>query len=459
MDSTLSVLDAHVESHLTRRIEDTIRLCAQPSISTRGEGMRACAAMVEEMLCEHGAQVTVFETPGNPILVGRMAGASERTLLFYNHYDVQPPEPLDLWTTPPFEPEVRDGRLYGRGTKDDKGEFVARLAAVDAVRAAHGGELPCSVLFVVEGEEEISSPNIRLFVEQHRDVLRCDGSVWEEGGIGHDGQPVVSLGARGILAVELAVRTLARDAHSGGGHIMPSAAWRLIWAIHTLKGQDERVRIPAFYDDALPPSPVDLDLLQRQFAKNPDYEEKLRATYGIREFAGARSGLALLQSVFEPTCNVQGIAGGYQGPGVKTIVPGEARAKLDFRLVPNQDPEDIFRKLRLHLDAGGFPDVETRMLGWMRPARTAPDDPLVDLTVRSGRAVYGGESTLLPMSGGSSPIYAFQGPLGGIPVVTAGVGYWDNRTHAPDEHIRLQDFHSAIRHLARIIEGFAGIWP
>jgi acetylornithine deacetylase/succinyl-diaminopimelate desuccinylase-like protein len=192
-----------VDAFLTRRLEDyiaeTARLCAQPSVSAQGIGLQECAVLVAGMLERRGVAVRRFPTAGAPVIVGRLNGASDRTLLFYNHYDVQPPEPLELWTSPPFEPTVRNGALYARGAKDEKGEFVARLAAVDAVRAANRGRLPCGVLFAVEGEEEIGSPHIAQFVRDHHELLTCQGAIWEEGGMNATGRPVLSLGRRGIL--------------------------------------------------------------------------------------------------------------------------------------------------------------------------------------------------------------------------------------------------------------------
>ena len=178
-----------------------------------------------------------YETPGQPVVVGKATGQSPHTFLFYNHYDVQPPEPLELWTTPPFEPTIRDGKIFARGVNDDKGEIIARLAAIDAVREAHGGELPCSMVFVVEGEEEVSSPNIAPFVLDHLDLLAADGALWEGGGVDHDDRPGQVLGFRGILAVELSVTTMTRDAHSGGAHMLPSAAWRLLRALAKPQGR------------------------------------------------------------------------------------------------------------------------------------------------------------------------------------------------------------------------------
>jgi acetylornithine deacetylase/succinyl-diaminopimelate desuccinylase-like protein len=450
MSQDASKLDKFLEENLDRYIAETALLCSQPSVSATGEGVRECAALVAQVLSEHGFEVQRFETPGNPIVVGRAAGRSDRTFLFYNHYDVQPPEPLELWDSPPFEPALRGGALYARGAKDDKGEFIARLAAVDAVRAANGGELPCSVTFVVEGEEEMSSPHIARFVSEHLDLLCSHGSIWEEGGIDEAGRPLLVLGKRGILAVELRVQTMRRDAHSGMAHVLPNAAWRLLRALATLKAPDERVLIPGFYDDVVPVSSDDKAL----FAAMPSEEEAYRREYGVNEFVRGATGEAYKLAVFEPTCNIAGITAGYQGQGMKTVIPAVATAKIDFRLVPYQSPEDILEKLSAHLDAQGFEDVGITRLGAMWPATTGPDDPLVRLTASTGEEVYGKPSVLVPLQGGSSPVYAFAGPLG-ITVVTAGLGYPGSRTHAPNEHIRLDDFSRASRHIARVLDRFA----
>lgn len=444
-------IDAFIQQHLDRYIAETIRLCAQPSISARGEGVAVCADLVAALLAEHGLQVQKIATPGNPVIVGRAAGKSPRTLLCYNHYDVQPPEPLELWTSPPFEPTIRDGNLYARGVADDKGELVSRLAAIDAVRAAHGGELPCGVVVVVEGEEEIGSPHIAPFVRENLGLLQSQGAIWEVGGPDPDGRPVIALGFRGILSVELTAETMSTDAHSGSAHILPNAAWRLVWALAALKGTDERIRVTGHYDQALPPTEVDRQLLDQM----PVHEALLRREYGVRQFVRGATGPDLNRAVFEPTCNICGLTAGYQGPGTKTVIPARASAKVDFRLVPGQEPAEILAKLRAHLDHEGFPDVVVTRLGAMSPDKTPGDDPFVVLTARTGEQVYGKPCLLDPLEGGSSPSYAFSGPLGNIPVVLAGVGYWGSRAHAPDEHIRLDDFRQGIRHVARILEGFA----
>jgi len=443
-------MDVHLKQHLDRYIAEVVQLCALPSVSSKGEGLDRCADLVVKLLEARGFQVWRMETPGAPIVVAHADGRSDRTLLFYNHYDVQPVEPLDLWTSPPFQPTVRDGALYARGAHDDKGEFVARLAAVDAVRAAHNGLLPCGVTFLVEGEEEIGSHHLIPFVREHVDLLRCDGALWEEGGVERDGRPATILGVRGVLVLELYVETMNQDAHSSSAHLLPNAAWRLQWALNTLKGPDERVRIPGFYDRVRPPSELDLDLLDAL----PDHEVWWREQYGVRAFVRDLAGREQHRAVFEPTCNIQGMTAGYQGAGLQTIIPARASAKLDFRLVPDQNPEDIVDKLRIHLDRQGFGDVTVTQLAAFWPFKTPADDPLVELTVHTGTEVYGKPALIEPLHGGSSPVFALTGPLGPVPVVFAGVGYWDNRAHAPDEHLRIEDFLNGARHVARIVEAF-----
>ena len=361
MNSTTDRIDSYLSRELDKYIDETSRLCAQPSISATGEGIDACAVLVSDMLQERAIRVQRFETPGNPIIVGWLEGVSERTLLFYNHYDVQPPEPLELWTAPPFEPVIRDGAFYARGAADDKGEFVSRLAALDAVRSAHEGELPCGVLFVVEGEEEVGSPTIAEFVRNNKDILRCHGGIWEFGGVDLNDRPQLTLGYRGILTVEITVETMVMDAHSGGAHMLPSAAWRLVRLLERLKGKDERIQIEGFYSGAAPPSSIDLELLHAL----PDNESWIREHLGVKEFVSGLSGKALKEAVFNPTCNIQGIGSGYLGEGMKTIVPASAMAKIDFRLVPGQDPEDIFDKLKTQLGVWGYGDVEVKPIAMM----------------------------------------------------------------------------------------------
>jgi acetylornithine deacetylase/succinyl-diaminopimelate desuccinylase-like protein len=448
MNNYSGQIDTYLEENLDRYIREIVRICTQPSISSTGLGVRDCAGLVGQILQEHGIESQIYETRGMPIVVGKASGQSDRTLLFYNHYDVQPPEPLELWSTPPFQPHVTSDAIYARGAKDDKGEFISRLAAFDAVREVYGS-LPCNVKFLLEGEEESGSPNIAEFVRSHLDLLKADGSIWEEGSVEVGDQPTLLLGVRGVLYIELKVEAMKIDAHSGYAHALPNAAWRLNQALSSMKDRNEKVLIPGFYDRVRKPSKEEL----QAFDSWPDIEISMQEQFGVDEFLRGVKGNEIRQAVFEPTCNIAGIGSGYQGPGTKTVIPAKAMAKVDFRLVPDQDPEDILEKLRVHLDQNGFKDIQINVLGKMWPFTTPMDDPFVKMTAKAGYEVYGKPTLIGPMSGGSSPIYAVGGPLG-IPVVNPGIGYWDNRVHAPNEHIRIKDFLNGARQIARILADF-----
>jgi acetylornithine deacetylase/succinyl-diaminopimelate desuccinylase-like protein len=447
-----AALDRYIEEHLEESLDELSRLVAQPSVAAQNVGMEACADLVLAMLRRRGFTVDFPRTAGYPVLVAERSGRTDRTLLIYNHYDVQPPEPLELWTSPPFLATRRDGLLVARGVSDDKGHLAARLLAIDALLAA-GGELPCRVVWVVEGEEEIGSPNMARFVAEHRERLRAGACLWEFGYVDHRDVPILHAGLRGICYVELSVETAARDAHSGvGGSIFPNAAWRLVWALGTLKGPDERIRIPGHYDSVRPPSPRDRELMEAL----PERAEEHRATYGVKGFLrGLEGGVELrMAEVFEPTCTICGLESGYQGAGSKTVLPARAVAKVDFRLVPDQTPEQVLRLLRAHLDREGYGDVGVRFLGGNPAGRTDPDHPFLRLVAETARPVYGVPMQIDPMIGGSGPNFCFISELG-LPVATAGLGHPDTRAHAPDENLRIDLYRKHARHAARLIEAFA----
>jgi acetylornithine deacetylase/succinyl-diaminopimelate desuccinylase-like protein len=309
------------------------------------------------------------------------------------------------------------------------------------------------VKFVIEGEEEIGSPNIPEFVKTHAEKLAADACVWEFGGVDHRDIPQQILGLRGICYVQLSVESASIDAHSGlGGSIFPNAAWRLVWALNTLKDEDEKIRVPGFYDNVIPPSDRDKELAALLEDQSAEYKER----FAIKEFIkGVQGGVDLyLQEVFEPTATICGLTSGYQGPGTKTVLPAQASAKVDFRLVPNQTPEEIFKKVRAYLDAEGFEDVQMTMSGGEPPGRTDPDDPFVALVVEAAREVYSVPQQIVPMGGGSGPNHAFLHYLK-IPIVTCGHGYPGSQVHAPNENIRLDLFEKGTRHVARILKNFA----
>jgi acetylornithine deacetylase/succinyl-diaminopimelate desuccinylase-like protein len=443
--------DRFLETHLDASLDELAALVAQPSIAAQNLGMEDCARLVAGMLEQRGFDVETLPTGGPPAIVAERAGRSERTLLIYNHYDVQPAEPLELWTSPPFAPERRDGRLFGRGVSDDKGHLVARLHAIDAL-LDQGGELPCRIKFVIEGEEEVGSVHLPAFIHEHRERLKADACLWEFGMVDHREVPQLFTGLRGICYVELSVRTAALDIHSGlGGSIIANAAWRLTWALATLKDRNERILIPGFYDDVKGATARDRELLEAL----PDYAAEYRRRYGIESFLlGVEGGAALHeQEVFVPTCTICGLTSGYQGPGSKTVLPAFASAKVDFRLVPDQSPDTVVRQLRAHLDAEGFQDIEIQLNGGEPAGRTDPDDPFVALVARTAEDVYGMPMQIVPMIGGSGPNHAFIHELG-VPVACAGLGHPDTRAHAPDENVRIDLYLKHARHVVRLLEAF-----
>jgi len=441
----------YLNSNLERSLEELSRLCSQPSIAAQNLGMQECAQLVAEMLQARDFQVEIMPTDGAPVVYAERKGKRDKTLMFYNHYDVQPPEPLDEWVSPPFEPQIRDGKMFARGVADDKGHIVSRLHAIDAL-LEQDEELPCNIKFVIEGEEETSSVHLHEFIEVHQSKLAADACVWEFGGVDFREVPIQYLGLRGICYVELSVRTASIDAHSGlGGSIFPNAAWRLIWALRSIKGTDEFIRIPGHYDDVIPPSPRDLELI----AALPEVSAEYKQRYGVDSFLkGLQGGVDLrVQEVFVPTCTICGFTSGYQGDGAKTVLPAFASAKVDFRLVPDQKPEDVLLNLRKYLDDGGFDDIEITYLGGEPAARTDPDHPFVALVVQAAEPVYGQPMQIAPMIGGSGPNYPFIHTLG-LPVVTAGIGYPGSQAHAPNENIRIDLYLKGAEHIARIINEF-----
>lgn len=446
-----TAIDKFIEENLQKYIDELRQLCKFQSVSAKNLQIPETAAFVSELLKNRGFEVKIFTSAGAPVVYAELLGRNNKTLLFYNHYDVQPAEPLELWDSNPFELVNKDGKLFARGVSDDKGQIISRIAAIDAL-LQENELLPCNIKFVIEGEEEVSSKNLKPFVEENTDLLRSDACVWEFGGVDDFDQPILYLGLRGICYVELSVTTANQDVHSGlGGSIFPNAAWRMIWALNSLKDQDENILIHDFYSDVLPPSELDVEL----FKQIPHMGEIYKKRYDLKQFIkGLQDGVDLnIAEAFLPTCTICGITSGYQGEGSKTVQPAKASAKIDFRLVPDQTPERVLKLLREHFDKQGFDDIEIEFLGGESPARTDPGDPFVKLVAESATSVYGMPMMMVPMVGGSGPNHLFKEHLN-IPIVTAGVSYPGSQNHAPNENIRINDFINGTKHMVRIIKKF-----
>lgn len=441
---------SYIEGHVEEAMRQLGAFVAMPSVSAQKQAIPETALFVKAMLEETGASAEILEkeAPGHPVVVGELPGRSPYTLLLYNHYDVQPPEPLDLWTAPPFQMRRDGDHLYGRGISDNKGHLVSRLLAIKALQAANGGTPPITIKFLVEGDEEIGSPKLLEFVQKHRERLAADVCLHEGGGLHSSGRPLISLGVKGIVSVGLHVKTAVRDAHSSLGAVYPNAAWRLVWALSTLKDRDERVLIPGFYDDVLPPTEIEEGFMRDV----PSDQDEALTRMGLRDFVcGVRGYDYQRRLTFEPTCTINGMGSGYQGPGSKTVLPAEAMAKLDFRLVPNQDPAGIVAKLRRHLDAQGFDDVVIRASDGEFPARSDAAHPFVDVVRSTAREVYASEPVTIPNGAGTQPLHPMMHILK-VPMASAGIAYQDGRAHAPDENVRISDFVLGTRHVAAIIE-------
>lgn len=442
-----------IDEHREEAIADLQRFCQQPSVAAQNWGMQEMATLVLAALHDLGAEAQLVQTAGYPVAVGRLTGNVARRLMIYDHYDVQPPDPLDDWISAPFEAAIRENTLYARGVADNKGNMVARLWAARAWLAVHK-KLPCNVTFLFEGEEEVGSPHLREFAAANQELIRADGCLWESGYRDADGLLTLNAGAKGLLYVEMSIRAVAYDLHSSNAPIAPSAAWRLLEALRSLRDPSGHILIAHFYDDVLPPSERERELLEHFPI---DVEERRTSWEATTLLGPVEDPVAMTQRLlYEPTCNICGLYSGYSGPGSKTILPATAGAKLDFRLVPNQNPDTILALLRQHLRAHGFDDVEVKETEQGEfPAQSPVDTPLMAALIRSASFVYGREPRVLPRAAGTGPVD--QLCVGyGIPIVNgAGVGNANSRIHSPNENVKLDDYILGIKLVATLFAEYA----
>jgi len=432
------------------------RWVALPSVAAEGRAQGATAEAIAADLRTLGLDVEIHATAGAPVVFAQRRVPGAPTLLFYNHYDVQPADPAALWTSDPFTLDERDGKLFGRGATDDKGQLASRVVALEWLQRRHGGALPIGVLFVVEGEEEVGSPNMAAYVAARRDQLRADACVWEFGGVDADDRPVLTCGLKGIVSLDLTVRTAAYDQHSGLGPVVQNAVWLLAAAVASLRDADGRVLIDGFYDRVRPATPAEAAYV----AAAPHEDAAVGAQIGVERFLGGATGSEWQRRLqLEPVVNVNGLHGGYGGPGTKTVLPATASAKLDIRLVPDQDPDEIVALVRAHFERHGFGAVEVALAERPEhPSRVDPDHPWVRHAAAALEEAYGAPASMAISSGGSGPMAPFVDELG-LPVAMLGVGYAGGRAHAPDEHVRWVDVERGTFATVRAIERWAGLTP
>lgn len=419
-----------------------IELCAQRSVSAADDGVSECADLVERMCRDVGLTVERIETPRHPVFLATLAGDSPYTLGLYDHYDVQPVDPLTEWISDPFVPTVREGRLYARGIADNKGNFVTRLAAIHAWLQA-AGSLPVNVCFILEGDEEIGSPGLKAVADVVRSRLSLDGLIWESGSVNDADELVSYEGVKGVLSMEVAATAPRGDLHSMYATVIPSPVWRLVQALASMRDSRGEMAVAGLGTGADALGDTDLRDLEV-------YKANEAAT--LRKM-GARTDLddreLVLRHVAGPTLNISGLSTGYVGSGTKTVLPASAVARMDIRLVPNQDPAIIVDVVRAHLDRAGFQDVTLEVLNAV-PAYRGSAGAIADAVRTVAGELYAG-FVGYPTIPGAGPMKAVCGDAE-LPV-SAGPAVADHLSniHAPNESIRLENFHRAALGIAKLM--------
>jgi len=438
-------------------LDDLFSFIRFPSVSTepRHAGdVAACGRWLVEKLTAIGLKAQLHATGGHPIVTARNEHVpGRRTVMIYGHYDVQPVEPLAEWTSPPFEPVVRDGVIYARGSTDNKGQILAHILGVGET-LREKGELPVNLIFLIEGEEEIGSKHLADFLSTHRDELRCDLIAISDTGMIAPRTPTFTYGLRGVAAMEVRVHGPSIDLHSGiyGGAVAnpATALARLVATLHDARG---RVAVPGFYDDVAP-----LEQWERNaWAKLPFGEKELLAVTGAPEPFGEEGYTSVERISARPTVEVNGIGGGFQGTGSKTVIPREAFVKLTFRLVPDQRPADILAKVRAHLESHCPPGVRLEIHDGHsgEPYRTDPHSADGKAAQRALAASFPGQPLAIIREGGSIPIVNTFRKILGVETLLLGLALPDCRAHAPDENFPVENFEAGIRLNKALLEELA----
>lgn len=435
-----------IQLHKEKFIEELMQYLSIPSISSMAEhrkDVQHAADWTAEALEGAGMEnVEVISTDGHPVVYGEWLHAEGKpTVLIYGHYDVQPEDPLDLWETPPFEPVIRDGKLFARGATDDKGQLFIHVKAVDLLMKENG-ELPVNVKFVIEGEEEIASPNLAPFINENEEKLSCDAVVISDTSFIEIGQPAICTSLRGALAMELTVTTANSDLHSGtyGGGV-PNSIHALVQLLDSLHDEKGKITIEDFYEGV--PEPT--DALRKEVAEVPFNEERTKKELQLDELFG-EEGFTFQERVgIRPTIEINGITGGFQGEGLKTIVPKEASAKISCRLVGEQNPQSVYESIERHVLKNKPSGSKVNLHQFIKADPVAIDshNEYIQSAADAYENVYG-VRPMFPKEGGSIPIVEVFGRVLNAPVVLMGFGLPSENLHAPNEHFHLENFEKGI---------------
>ncbi len=438
-----------IEKNKEKNIEALIDFVKQPSISRDVEAVEKCSGYLKSLMIDLGINTRVYKTEGNPIVCGEVLTNNEeaKTVLFYGHYDVQPPDPLEEWDSSPFEPTIRNGRLYGRGAGDNKGQLLAHVLAVNTILEKEES-LPINVKFVFEGEEEIGSKSLTKFVENNKELLETDVVITSDGPIHDSGAPMVVFGVRGVMNFQLELKTAKTDNHSGNkGGVIPNPAWILNEVLNSMKDKDDYVTIDGFYDDVLKPTDKEMELIE----KLPFDSENLAKVYGVEKIELDKKTF-YLRLMFLPTLTINGLVSGYTKEGTKNIIPKKAAAKMEVRMVKDQNPEDLFEKIKNHVKKIN-PNVKViQQEEDMYPSRTSSELPISEKVIAAVKKAYKIDPIVLPSMGGSLPDYIWTKVLG-KPSIMVPYANADEANHAPNENMDLDCFMKGIHCSVEIING------
>ncbi len=445
--SHLEKLDAYFTENREKHLEELFEFLRIPSISSLSEhkeDIQTAANWLADRLRNLNIEnVSIDQTAGHPVVYGEWLHAEGKpTILFYGHYDVQPVDPLNLWDSEPFKPEIRDNKLFARGASDDKGQVFMHLKMIEALFATEG-TLPVNVKFIYEGEEEIGSPNLPAYVEENKEKLAADFILISDTGLYAPGKPAVCYGLRGLTGVQIDVRGAKGDLHSGlyGGGVQ-NAIHALAEILASFRDKHGTIQVEGFYDKVLPLSDE-----EREAYKELNFdEEALKEEIGVNELFGEQGYSYLERTWARPTLEVNGVFGGFSGEGIKTVLPAEAGAKITCRLVPDQDPNEIVALLKAHIEKHKPKGVNVTISEFDKgaPYLTPFNHPLIQAAGRSYERIYN-VPTAFTRGGGSIPIVAAFDEILALPVVLMGFGLNSENFHAPNEHFTLENFDKGLR--------------
>ena len=453
----MTIIESRVESDidtLTSQLQQLIRV---PSVSAKKQlTITKCAKLVSEIMSKAGIKSELLKLDYNseeiaPVVYGEVKSKNNpdgKTILFYNHYDVQPPEPIELWDDDPFSGKIDGNLIFGRGASDDKGELITRIKAVQYF-LEETGDVPCNVKFLIEGEEEVGSSHLEKYLIQYRQKFSCDAIIWEFGYIDENETPIISLGMKGLLCVELHAVCANADLHSGLAVLVENPAWRLVHALKTIRDENGIITIKNWHEDIRDFSAEELECIKQEDFDISDFKKNYELSYIFNENDTEKMKKASVGGV---TSNISGLFSGYIGEGSKTVLPSKAMAKLDFRLVPEMKPEKQFELLRDHFDNNGFKDIQLKFLSGEPACRIPVNNEFVKLVEASAVEEFGNVIKSIS-SAGTGPMWYFNNILK-CPCVSIGCTYKYSRIHSPNEFVRIDLIKKTTKCIGNIIERF-----